>query len=60
MAQPENLEVARMAHELQHSHGIRAFKYAAQLAADSCAEGQVDDHMFWNAVETALHLLNEA
>jgi hypothetical protein len=56
MDQPDSLEVARMAHELQYSHGVRADEYATQLAAEARADGQTDDHVFWSAVAAALRL----
>lgn len=48
------VEVGRKAHELEHSHGGNAYKYAAKLAAEALAEGMMDECRFWKAVEAAL------
>jgi hypothetical protein len=43
-------EIDRKSHELLHSHGMHAHKYAAQLAAEALAEGKVEESEFWEAV----------
>jgi hypothetical protein len=54
VAKPDYIEVSRKAHELRHSHGWNAHKYAAKLAAEALAEGKTEECEFWKAVEATL------
>ena len=54
MSEVDYIEVARAAHELGVSHGWRAHKYAARLAAETLADGKPEEHAFWKAVEASL------
>ena len=54
MSGPDYLEVNRKAYELQRTHGRNADQYAAKLAAEALTEGEIDEHLFWKAVEAAL------
>jgi len=54
MARPDSIEIDRMAHELNKSHGPRAHKHAAKLAAQAETEGNADEAGFWRRVEAAL------
>ena len=54
MAAVDYSEVSRKAHELGHAHGLNAHKYAAKLAAEALAEGKIEEHAFWKAVEASL------
>jgi hypothetical protein len=52
--EPDNGEVFRSAHELRERHGRNAANYAAKLAAEALAEGDIENHQFWEAVKAAL------
>ena len=54
LASADYIEVGRTAHELQVRHGWNARGYAAKQAAEALAEGKIQAHEFWRAVE--LHL----
>ena len=54
MTKPDYIEGGRKAHELAHSHGWDAHKYAAKLAAEALAEGKTEESGFWKAVEASL------
>ena len=49
-----SIEVFRKAHELCVSHGWNAHTYAAKLAAGAMAEGNIEEHTFWQRVAAAL------
>jgi hypothetical protein len=45
-------EVGRKAHELEVAHGrAGAHRYAAKIAEEALADGDVADYAFWQAVE---------
>ena len=49
------VEVGRKAHELQAAQGQDgARRYAAKMAAEALADGEMDEHGFWHAVEMSL------
>ena len=48
------IEVGRAAHELSDRHGHDAHRYAARLAAQAAADGDLERHEFWRGVEAAL------
>jgi hypothetical protein len=48
------IEVGRMAHELAERHGWNAHKYAAKMAAEALAAGEMEEHDFWKMVELSL------
>jgi hypothetical protein len=54
MTDEDRIEVFRKAHELGHSHGWNAHRYAAKLAAAALTEGDAEGHRFWTMVEAAL------
>jgi len=54
ISKPDHVEVGRKAHELLHSHGWNAYRYAAKLATDAFAKGKVEESEFWKAVEASL------
>jgi hypothetical protein len=54
MTEVDYVEVSRKAYELSYAHGRNARAYAAKLAAAALAEGQIEEHHFWKAVEAAL------
>jgi ABC-type antimicrobial peptide transport system ATPase subunit len=47
-------EIDRKSHELLHSHGINAHKYADKLAAEALAEGETEESEFWKAVADSI------
>jgi hypothetical protein len=47
-------EIFRKAHELTHTHGRTACAYAAKVAEESLAKGDMEEHAFWKAVWEAL------
>ena len=59
MPKVDYIEVSREAHELAHTHGRNAHKYAVKLAADALAEGKSEEYEFWKAVEATLKPRNE-
>lgn len=48
------IAVDRKAHELSERHGRPAHQYAARLASEALADGDEDEHRFWQAVEGTL------
>jgi hypothetical protein len=54
MTKPDYIEVSRTAHELAHSHGWNAHKYAAKLAAEALVEEKTEECEFRKAVEASL------
>ena len=48
-------KVGRQTHELVAAHGPDgARRYAARLAAEALADGDLEDNAFWQAVERSL------
>jgi hypothetical protein len=54
MAQIDNIQVGRIAHELTDRYGWNAHKYAANVAVQALTDGQAEEFEFWSAVEAAL------
>lgn len=48
------VEVDRVAHELDASHGSRAYLYARKIATQALEEGHAESHAFWRAVERSI------
>jgi hypothetical protein len=54
MSEPDNLEVGRRAHELEHAHGPTAYRYADRQAQRALEAGEADEHAFWKAVANSI------
>lgn len=54
IARPDYVEVSRISHELQASHGLNACQCAGKLASAVHAEGKYEEGVFWRAVEASL------
>jgi hypothetical protein len=48
------IEIGRRAHELAERHGWNAHKYAAKMAAEALAAGDMEEHDIWKMVESSL------
>jgi hypothetical protein len=54
LAEIDQIQIGRTAHELEARHGWNAHLYAASLAAEALAAGLNDEFEFWQAVEASL------
>jgi hypothetical protein len=58
MSDIDYIEVSRVAHELEHSHGLNAWQYAEQQAEKFEREGDIPMMNFWSAVAASLRPRN--
>lgn len=49
-----HIGAGRAAHELSVTHGWNAHRYAAKMAAQALAAGDMEQHTFWKVVEGCL------
>jgi hypothetical protein len=50
----DRIEAGRVAYELSQRHGRNAYQYAAKVAAEAFAKGNIEEHDFWKYIEAAL------
>jgi len=56
----DHIEAGRVAYELSQRHGRNAYQYAAKVAGEAFARGNIEEHEFWKYIEAALRPRSES